>query len=131
MDEAMVPAVLVSMAGFSVAAIGLLGVVSPRRLVAFLSRWTFLTGLPLTIAVRTCFGSLFVFAAPYCRLPELVRAVGVLEWLGVGVLLILGPARLGGFVGWWLERSPSIVRIWCSAALALGVVLIFAGVAPD
>ncbi len=124
-------AVLVSMAGFAIAAIGLLGVVSPRRLVGLLSGLPFLTGLPLTVAVRICFGSLFVFAAPYCRLPELVRAIGVLEWLGAAVLLILGPDRLGGFVAWWLERSPSFVRIWCTAALALGVVLAVAGVAPD
>lgn len=121
-------AVIVSLAGIAVAAVGLLGVAAPGRLKGILARWRFLTGFPVTLGLRIASGGVFLFGAPYCRLPDLVRLVGVLEILGAALLLLLGPARLQRFVEWWLERPPAFVRYWCSAAFAFGILLAYAGV---
>jgi hypothetical protein len=121
-------AVIVSLAGLSVAAIGLLGVAAPATLIELLARWRFLTRLPVTIGLRVGVGIFFLAAASDCRLPELVRAVGILELLGAAVLLAAGPERLRNFVAWWLQRSPAFVRYWCSGALAFGILLVYAGI---
>ena len=120
-------AVIVSLAGAAVAAIGLLGLAAPTQLTNLLARWRILTGLRMTFGLRIGFGTLFLFAAPHCRLPDLVRLLGVLELSGAAVLLVLGAARLQRFVEWWLERSLSFVRSWCLAVFTFGILLVRAG----
>jgi len=75
-------AFLVSFVGIGVAGIGLLGVAAPGQLADLLARWRVVTGLPLTLALRRGFGVLFVLAAPLCRLPHIVRLMGVVELIG-------------------------------------------------
>ncbi len=120
-------AVLVSLIGLTVAGIGLAGIIAPTRLVALLESQRVLTGLPITLVVRIVTGSIFVIAAPGCRIPTLVRLIGLAEFGGAAALVGLGDRRLGRFVEWWLQRSPSFVRYWCVGALTLGVVLVCAG----
>ncbi len=120
-------AVLVSLIGLTVAGIGLAGIIAPTRLVALLDSQRVLTGLPITLVVRIVTGSIFVIAAPGCRIPTLVRLIGLAEFGGAAALVGLGDRRLGRFVEWWLQRSPSFVRYWCAGALTLGVVLVCAG----
>lgn len=119
-----------SLAGIAVALIGLLGVAAPGRLVDLLARWPGLTRFPLTLGLRIGFAALFLAAAPRCRLPELIRVVGVLELLGALVLLVSGAESLKRFVAWWLKRTPWFVRGWCSVALAIGLLLAGAGGLP-
>lgn len=121
-------AFLVSLAGIGVAGIGLLGVAAPNQLANLLARWRVLTGLPVTLALRLGFGTLFVVAAPHCRFPDFVCLVGVFELIGAVTLVGLGGARLQRFVEWWLDRPASFVRYWCATALAFGVLLAYAGV---
>jgi hypothetical protein len=120
-------ALLVFLAGVGVAGIGLLGVAAPSQLAGLLARWRVLTGLPVTLALRLGFGTLFVLAAPSCRFPGFVRLIGVLELVGAMALVVLGAARLQRFVEWWLVRPPSFVRVWCLVALAFGFSLAYAG----
>ena len=123
-------AVFVSLAGVAVAAIGLLGLAAPGQLTDLLARWRILTGFPVTVALRVGFGTLFLVAAPHCRLPDVIRPIGVLEFAAAVLLLGLGSGRLQRFVAWWLERTPSFVRCWCSAALGFGILLATAGAGP-
>lgn len=111
----------------AVTAIGLLGVAAPRKMVGLLSSWRIVTGLPVTVSLRIGLGTLFLVAAPACRLPELVRLVGFGELVAAVVLLMFGAGRLRRFVAWWLERPVVFVRCWCSGALVLGVLLVYSG----
>jgi hypothetical protein len=120
-------AVSVTIVGLGVAAIGLLGVLTPARLVGLLARWPALTRWPVTLGLRLAVGVLFLYAASHCRLPQLVRAVGILELAGAALLLAAGPEPLQRFVAWWLDRSTVFVRAWCSAAFAVGILLAYAG----
>jgi hypothetical protein len=119
--------IFVSLAGLAVAGIGLFGVVAPTSLTRLLGSWRVMTKLPVTLAIRLLFGCVFVFAAPGCRLPTVVRLIGFLEFGGAAVLLGLGARRLERFVEWWLQRPSSFVRYWCLGASALGIVLIYGG----
>lgn len=118
---------MVSLLGLAVAAIGLLGLTAPAALIDLLARWRVLTRLPVTLGVRVGLGFFFLGAASHCRLPDLVRVVGVLELVGAAVLLVAGPGRLQRFVAWWLQRPFAFIRCWCSAALAFGILLVYAG----
>ena len=120
-------ALMVSLAGLAVAAIGLLGIAAPAALTSLLARWRVLTQLPVTLGLRVALGLLFVVAAPHCRLPDLVRFVGIVELVGAVVLLVAGREPLQRFVTWWLQQSPAFVRYWCSAALAFGILLAYSG----
>lgn len=120
-------AVAVSIVGLAVAAIGLLGVVAPAALTNLLTRWRVLIQLPVTLGLRLAFGLLFLVAAPHCRLPELVRVVGIVELVGAAILLAAGPELLQRFSTWWLQQSPAFVRYWCSGALSFGILLAYAG----
>ena len=119
--------VLVSLVGLTVAGIGLVGVVAPTKLMALLDSRRVLIGFPMTVAIRIVTGSIFVAAAPDCRVPTLVRLTGLLEFGGAAVLVALGGGRLRRFVEWWLQRSPSFVRYWCLGALTFGSLLVYAG----
>jgi hypothetical protein len=118
---------LVSLSGVAVALVGLLGVAAPARLTHLLAEWPAWTRLSATVGLRLGFGIVFLAAASDCRVPALVRLVGVAEFVGVVVLLVLGSERLGRFVAWWLAKPHAFVRRWCAAALAFGVLLIYAG----
>ena len=119
--------VLVSLVGLAVAGIGLIGVVVPTKLRALLDSQRVLTGFPVTVAARIFTGSIFVIAAQGCRIPTLVCLIGLLEFGGAAVLIVLGGGRLARFVEWWLQRSASFVRTWCLGALTLGTILVYAG----
>jgi hypothetical protein len=119
--------VLVSLVGLTVAGIGLIGVVAPTKLSAFLDSQRVLTGLPVTIAVRIVTGSIFLIAAQGCRLPTLVCLIGLLEFGGAAILVVLRGRPLARFVEWWLQRSASFIRYWCLGALTLGTILVYAG----
>jgi len=119
--------ILVSLAGLAVAGIGLFGVAAPTHLTRLLGNWRVITSLPMTLAIRIVFGSIFVIASPDCRLPTLVRLIGFLEFGGAAALLGLGTGRLERFVDWWLQRSSSFVRYWCLGATALGIFILYAG----
>ena len=119
--------ILVSLAGLVVAGIGFLGVVAPANLTRLLGNWRVVTTLPVTFALRIVSGSIFVIAAPDCRLPTLVRLIGFIEFGGAAVLLGLGARRLERFVEWWLQRPSSFVRYWCLGASGLGILLLYGG----
>ena len=117
----------VSLLGLAVAGVGLFGLALPGRLTGLIGRWRVLTRLPVTVLLRIASASVFLAGAPQCRLPDLVRLVGILEVAGALALLTLGAARLQRFVEWWLEREPRFVRGWCCGALAFGALLAYAG----
>jgi len=118
---------LVSLVGVVVAGIGLLGITAPAHLKRLLGRRRVLVGLPVTLGIRLVVGVVFVFAAPECRLPTLVRLIGFIELGGALVLIGLGAPRLERFADSWLQRSSAFVRYWCVGALAFGMVLLYAG----
>ncbi len=120
-------AIIVSVLGVLIAAIGLLGVAKPKSLIDLAAYWRNPTRFWVAVLFRLILGVVLLFAAPTCRLPMLVRVVGILAIVAAVGILALGPTRLDAFIRWWLVRSPAFIRSWALIAVAFGVLLIYAG----
>jgi hypothetical protein len=120
-------AFVVSLFGVLIAAIGLVGVVQPSRLVRTLADWGAQKRLGVAVAVRLVMGVVLLIAAPSCRLPEVVRVVGVIALVAALVLPLLGSKRFEAFVGWWFARPPGFIRGWSLVAVAFGALLLYSG----
>jgi hypothetical protein len=118
---------VVSLLGAAIAAIGLLGAVSPARMIGLITRLQPASRLWLAVGARLVIGVVFVLAADGCRMPQLVRVVGVIAIVAAAALALLGPRRFEAFVGWWLRRPASMIRSWAAVAVAFGALLIYAG----
>jgi hypothetical protein len=118
---------VVSLLGAAIAAIGLLGAVSPARMIGLITRLEPASRLWLAVGTRLIIGVLFVLAAEGCRMPQLVRVVGAIAIVAAVALALLGPRRFEAFVGWWLRRPASFIRSWAAVAVAFGALLIYAG----
>ena len=119
--------VIVSVLGVVAAIIGLMGLANPESIVVLVEYWRGPTRFRLAIGVRIVLGIVFLIVAPACRLPVLVRAIGVISIVAAIVILIIGQKRLDLFIGWWLTSPPAVVRISGLFAFLFGVLLIYAG----
>jgi hypothetical protein len=121
----------VAVAGFGllVLVIGVLGLLQPARLVAWVERtWQSRAGFQLAIALRALLGILLIASASSTRFPWLIGALGVLSLAAAAALPVLGYARVRSFVEWWTARSTGFVRAWSLVACAFGAFLVYAAV---
>lgn len=119
-------AVLVSLLGAAMLFVGVIGLVRPERLAALVEHWSSPARYRFAVVVRFLIGAFLIVAAPACRMPGVVRAVGVLAIAAAVALLFLGRARLDAFVRWWLAH-PSTIRPAGLFAAAFGSLLMSAG----
>ena len=120
-------AIIVSAVGVVIAVIGAIGVASPHKLITLLDHVQSPTRFWLAVFMRVVLGVVFLVVAPDCRLPLVVQIVGVVSLVAAFGILALGRKRLDAFIGWWLRRSPALFRLWASAAIAFGTLLVYAG----
>ena len=119
-------AVIASILGVLIALIGVVGLARPRSLIKLVQHWHSPARFWTAIVVRVVFGVALLAVAPECRLPSLIRAIGVISILAAVAILIMGRARLDCFVGWWLGRAD-LVRLSAVVAIAFGVLLVYGG----
>ncbi|MEE9608137.1 MAG: hypothetical protein V3U03_10420 [Myxococcota bacterium] len=120
-------AVVVTLIGVLVAAVGALASVSPSRLIGWVSALDSTTRFWTAVLVRVVLGILLLVAAPSCRAPLVVQVIGAVTLIAAAALVALGPKRLDAFVAWWLERPKSLVRGSGGFAVGFGALLIYAG----
>ena len=120
-------AIVVSVIGVLAAVIGLMGLVQPRRIADIVEYWHGPTRFWLAIGVRLVMGTVMLIAAPECRLPVVVRVIGIIAIVAAVILLFIGQKRLDAFIAWWLARPPNVIRISAVFAMAFGVLIIWSG----
>lgn len=120
-------AIGVTVLGVLIAAIGVVGVVSPCHLTTWISALPPRIRFQTAITVRLVTGVFFLLAAPSCRVPAIVLAVGVLALVAALALGVLGQRRLDAFVSWWLTQPPLVIRVWSLVAVVFGGLLGYAG----
>ena len=118
---------MVTLLGVLSAAIGVVGTFRPERLVSLVAHWHGAARFWLAVLVRLVVGVALLVVAPACRWPWLVRVLGVVAVMAALVILGCGQQRLDRLIAWWLSR-PELVRVSALFALALGLLLIYAGV---
>jgi hypothetical protein len=106
-----------------IAAVGVLGLVSPESLGAIGARFVVPGAFYVLAAVRIAFGAVLVRVAPVSRAPRTLRVVGwVIVVLGALALqagaFAIGPARAS--LDAWMQQGPTVARVTALFPLALG-----------
>ena len=117
----------VALFGLLIGGVGLVGVIRPTLLMAWIGRWGGAPRLWFAAGLRLVLGVVLVLAAPECRQAQVVRVLGWLTLIAAFALPLFGPRRFDAFVEWWLARSPPFIRAWSLLAVGLGGFLVFAG----
>jgi hypothetical protein len=116
---------IVAAVAIAVGSLGLFGIVSPAGLVDFVRRWRFERGFWLATGLRLILGIALWFVAPASRTPWVLRILALLSVVAAISLLAMGLERYQALLSWWEGRSAGAVRIWCCAALAFGLFLLW------
>jgi len=112
-----------------VVAFGALGVISPRRLLAFVQRFETPAGLYSAAAFRLVLGLTLLFAAPDSRAPDIIRIIGIIIVVAGLITPLIGIERfrhLLAWWSWWSEQKPSFMRAWAGLALVFGMFIAYA-----
>ena len=117
---------LVAVFGVLVAGIGVVGVVSPERLVQLLVGMDPRVRLRVAVGVRVVLGIALWLAAPDSRFPDLLRVLAIIALVAAAGLVPMGAERLDAFVRWWSERAGGLLRAWAVVAVAFGALLVYA-----
>jgi hypothetical protein len=112
-----------------IAALGVLGIVSPPRLLGVVRHFQTPAGLYVATALRLVLGSALFLAAPTSRAPETVRIVGIVVFVAGLITPLFGLERFRRLLDWWSALGPAVLRAWASFALAVGLLLAYAVVA--
>ena len=109
-----------------VAALGVLGLVSPTTLLRLEERSRRLPERYVASAIRVLMGAALFLAAPESRAPGVLLALGVFIFVAGVITFVFGPERFRRLVDWGAAHGPRFSRIWAALALALGVFLAYA-----
>jgi hypothetical protein len=109
----------------SVAAMGVLVIVSPARANDLKRLFADKTGLWVATAIRAVLGLSLLAAAEDSKAPMLLRILGLIILVVAIAMPLLGLDRHRRMIDWWLARNRKIQIICGAASFALGVVLIY------
>ena len=112
-----------------VAALGLLGLISPPRLLDIVRHFQSQAGLYAAAALRMVLGVALFSSAPTSRAPRTIRILGVIILVAGMVTPLFGMERLRGLIDWWSARGLVFMRVWAIFALVFGIFLAYA-IAP-
>jgi hypothetical protein len=120
-------AFLVVVFGSIIAAVGIVGMARPAQLVAGMLNWPAAVLLAVAVAVRLVLGIVFILAAPSCRFPRVVYALGIVALLAALVVLLLGPDRVRSLVQWWSQQPSLVIRAMYAGTVLFGAFLVYCG----
>jgi hypothetical protein len=118
---------LVVLIGATIAALGVFGVARPHALFALVSGWRPGVLLATAAGVRVMLGVIFLLAAPRCRFPRTIRALGFVALGTAAVVLVLGALRLEAIVQWWFSQPGPFVECMYAATVLFGGFLVYSG----
>jgi hypothetical protein len=117
---------LLTIFGFSVACVGLIGILKPRRLRELVSAGEIHSRFHSAIMMRILVGGLMLAAAPGCKFPLVITFLGVGALVAAVALYVLGERKFEAFADWWSNRPMASLRAVSVLALALGLFLFYA-----
>jgi hypothetical protein len=117
---------IVVIIALATAALGVVGVASPARLIAFVRSWQSPTGVHTAAALRLLLGIALLVVAADSRTPDLLRVLGVLIIVAGIATALIGVERFRALLDWWAAQSPLVIRAWGGFAVAFGLLLVYA-----
>lgn len=109
-----------------IAALGGLGILSPKRLIGFVRQFQRPAGLYAAAILRIVLGVSLFFAAPTSRSPEIVGIIGIIILISGLITPLFGLDRFRRILNWWSGRRPAFQLVWAGFALAFGLFLAYA-----
>jgi hypothetical protein len=116
---------IVAIISLFTAGMGIVGLVSPAGLIAFVSIWKAKIGLWAAVIVRLIFGVTLWYAAPVSRTPAPLRILAMISVIAAFTLPLLGVSRYRSLVSWWSRQSPLFIRVWSTVAAGLGIFILW------
>jgi hypothetical protein len=110
----------------ALAALGALGVASPRRLLAVVRSFQTPAGIWAAAGLRLVLGVALYLAAPEARTPGLLRILGVFIAVAGIATPFFGLDRFRRLLDWWSAEGDAFVRTWAAFACAFGLGLAYA-----
>ena len=121
-----IPNFLAMALGFIVAAVGVLGMVSPSVLLELGRALQSPGALYVVAAARVVFGAILVWAAPNSRAPRTLLVLGIFIIVaGLGTPFF-GVDRSRSVFDWWSTQGSFLARAWPVAAIGLGLFIAYA-----
>lgn len=114
--------------GALIAIWGIVAVIMPNWMKAFIKSISKARIVYLNIAVKVGVGVLFLIFARECNIPWLILAIGVLTAGGSILFCLLPYAKIQAYLQWWLKQPLWLYRVWGVAAAAFGGLIMYAGV---
>src|SRR6185503_17424489 len=96
--------------GFSVALVGLIGILNPRRLRELVSAGDMHSRFHSGIMMRIIVGGILIAAAPGYRFPLVINYMGLVALVWAIALYLLGEKRFERFADWWSNRPLASLR---------------------
>ena len=112
--------------GVLMAAVGILGVVSPDALLAIVSYSATALGLWVVAALRVAVGLVLVRAASRSRAPRALRVLGFVVLVAGLITPFFGVERARVVLEWLTARGPGLTRLWGAVAIAFGASIAYA-----
>ena len=109
-----------------VAAVAMVGVVSPPRLLGVLRKILTPRGLILLSAFRVVLGAVLIFSAAASKAPEFIAIVGVIVIVRGVILPLMGVERVRKLLDWWSALGSAFHRGWALLAAAICLWLAYA-----
>ncbi len=106
--------------------IGAWGVLAPSRIADVAIRLSTMAGLWVAAGIRVVFGLALWFAAPASHAPLLLQVLGAITLLAGVMLPFLGIDRFKALIDWAKRLSPTAMRLWCAAAVAVAAIILWA-----
>jgi hypothetical protein len=109
-----------------IAALGMLGIVSPVKLLGIVRQFQRPAGLYALAILRVFLGVVLFLTAHTSRFPEVVRILSIIILVSGLITPLFGLERFRRLLNWWSARGPTFMRIWAGFALAFGLLLAYA-----
>lgn len=117
---------LAMLVGIVMAAVGLLGFLSPHTYVRLAWFWENSPGLYIIAAIQLVVGIVLIRAAPTSKTPLGLGALGVIALIEAVFMPLMGHGRAHVVADWWTHQSPAFLRMWGLLELAVGTLVAWA-----
>jgi hypothetical protein len=115
--------------GFLIAAVGLVGLISPDIYVRLGWFWAEMPGIYIIAVIQLVTGLVLVRAAPSSRSPVGLGVLGAFALAEAVLMPLLGHGRTRAIAEWWGSQTYGSLRLWALLELVIGALVVLA-VAP-
>jgi hypothetical protein len=119
-------AILAILLSAAVAGMGVVGIVSPARLLEIVGKFQTPRGIYAATAIRLVLGVALFLAAPGSRAPALLEILGIVIMVAGLITPVFGLERFRRILDWWSAQGSGFIRAWALCAVAFGAYLVYA-----